>query len=124
LVTANDHHPVRFAQAHALGAVGFIVKNATRETLLGTMRAGTAGEPLWTRTEMRRVIGVSGTPRLDVQSDAPLTPREGEVLRDVCEGLTNLEIAQRLGISYETVKEHVQHILRKIGVGDRTQAAI
>ena len=39
-------------------------------------------------------------------------------------GLTNKEIAKMLGISYETVKEHVQHILRKIGVSDRTQAAV
>ena len=39
-------------------------------------------------------------------------------------GLTNKEIAQALQISYETVKEHVQHILRKVGVSDRTQAAV
>ena len=47
-----------------------------------------------------------------------------EVLRQLAYGLTNKEIAQALHISYETVKEHVQHILRKIGVSDRTQAAV
>jgi DNA-binding NarL/FixJ family response regulator len=53
----------------------------------------------------------------------PLTKRESEVLKQLALGLTNKEIAQSLGVSYETVKEHVQHILRKIGVSDRTQAA-
>ena len=46
------------------------------------------------------------------------------MLRQLAYGLTNKEIAQTLHISYETVKEHVQHILRKIGVSDRTQAAV
>jgi DNA-binding NarL/FixJ family response regulator len=54
----------------------------------------------------------------------PLTQRENEVLGQLTHGLTNKEIAQALGISYETVKEHVQHILKKIGVSDRTQAAV
>ena len=53
-----------------------------------------------------------------------MTQRESEVLRQLAYGLTNKEIAQALDISYETVKEHVQHILRKIGVSDRTQAAV
>ena len=61
-------------------------------------------------------------PATDV--DVPLTKRESEVLKQLAFGLTNKEIAQSLGISYETVKEHVQHILRKIGVSDRTQAAV
>ena len=56
--------------------------------------------------------------------EVPLTKRENEVLKQLAFGLTNKEIAQSLGISYETVKEHVQHILRKIGVSDRTQAAL
>jgi DNA-binding NarL/FixJ family response regulator len=53
-----------------------------------------------------------------------LTQRESEVLHQMANGLTNKEIAKMLKISYETVKEHVQHILRKIGVKDRTQAAV
>ncbi len=56
--------------------------------------------------------------------DVPLTQREGDVLRLLASGLTNREISQQLQISYETVKEHVQHILRKVGVVDRTQAAV
>jgi DNA-binding NarL/FixJ family response regulator len=56
--------------------------------------------------------------------EAPLTRRESEVLRFLAQGRTNKQIAEELKISYETVKEHVQHVLRKIGVNDRTQAAI
>ena len=59
-----------------------------------------------------------------VDVDVPLTQRENEVLRHLALGSTNKEIAVQLKISYETVKEHVQHILRKIGVTDRTQAAV
>jgi DNA-binding NarL/FixJ family response regulator len=56
--------------------------------------------------------------------DAKLTPREGEVLSHVAYGLSNEEIARSLRISVETVKEHVQNLLRKLGVNDRTQAAV
>lgn len=49
---------------------------------------------------------------------------ESQVLQQVSHGLTNREIAACLQISYETVKEHVQHVLRKVGVSDRTQAAL
>ena len=73
---------------------------------------------------MRRVTGALATPRAGANVEVPLTKRENEVLKQLAFGLTNKEIAQALGISYETVKEHVQHILRKIGVSDRTQAAV
>ncbi len=55
--------------------------------------------------------------------DAGLTPRESQVLAHVACGLSNDEISHTLGISVETVKEHVQNILRKLAVNDRTQAA-
>ena len=73
---------------------------------------------------MRRVTGALATPRLNADVEVPLTQRESEVLRQLALGLTNKEIAQALSISYETVKEHVQHILRKVGVSDRTQVAV
>ena len=60
---------------------------------------------------------------LAAETEVPLTQREIEVLRQLAQGLTNREIAGALDISYETVKEHVQHILRKIGVSDRSRAA-
>ncbi len=75
-------------------------------------------------TKLRRVTGALATPRLQTDVEVPLTQRESEVLKQLANGLTNKEIALALSISYETVKEHVQHILRKIGVSDRTQAAV
>ena len=68
--------------------------------------------------------GALATPRLAADVEVSLTQRESEVLRHMAYGLTNKQIAEALHISYETVKEHVQHILRKIGVTDRTQAAV
>jgi len=124
VLTACHDHPIRLARAHALGASGFLVKDFTRETLLATIRLAASGEGSWTREDMRRVTGVLTTSRLGADTDAPLTPREGEVLQHLAQGLTNHKIAEALGISYETVKEHVQHVLRKIGVADRTQAAV
>jgi DNA-binding NarL/FixJ family response regulator len=70
------------------------------------------------------VTGALATPRLSSGADVPLTQRETEVLQQVTKGLTNKQIARAMDISYETVKEHVQHVLRKIGVTDRTQAAV
>jgi DNA-binding NarL/FixJ family response regulator len=63
-------------------------------------------------------------PRRAADVEGPLTQREGEVLRQIAKGLKNKQIAEALHISYETVREHVQHILRKIGATDRTQAAM
>jgi DNA-binding NarL/FixJ family response regulator len=108
----------------ALGANGFLLKGSSRDQLLAAIRKVASGEDAWTRDELRRVTGALATPRLASDVEAPLTQRESEVLRQLAFGLTNKEIAQALGISYETVKEHVQHILRKIGVTDRTQAAV
>ena len=56
--------------------------------------------------------------------DAGLTPREAQVLSHVAFGLSNIEIARSLEISVEAVKEHVQNLLRKLAVSDRTQAAV
>ena len=108
----------------ALGASGYLLKSAPRDKLLQAIGAAAAGETTWTREELRRVTGALATPRMAADVEVPLTQRESEVLRQLALGLTNKEIALALAISYETVKEHVQHILRKIGVTDRTQAAV
>lgn len=63
--------------------------------------------------------------RLERERPKPnLTEREKEVLRLVCDGLTNAEIATKLHVSRETVKSELKRIFRKIGVGNRTQAAV
>lgn len=117
-------NPTYVARAVALGASGYILKSDSRERLIEAIEAAARGEAAWTREELRRVTGALATPRVVSDVEVPLTQRESEVLRQLANGLTNKEIALALGISYETVKEHVQHILRKIGVSDRTQAAV
>ncbi len=124
LILSTFDNPTYIARSVALGASGYLLKSCTRDELLKAIRAAAAGETVWTRDELRRVTGALATPRLAADVEVPLTQRESEVLKQLAHGLTNKEIAATLQISYETVKEHVQHILRKIGVSDRTQAAV
>jgi len=124
LMFSTYDNPTYVARAVALGASGFLLKEIARDKLVEAIRHAASGESAWTRDELRRVTGALATPRLAVDVEVPLTQRESEVLRQLAFGLTNKEIALALHISYETVKEHVQHILRKIGVSDRTQAAV
>ncbi len=124
LMLSTFDNPTYVARSVALGASGYLLKNSSRDTILEAIRKVAAGENAWTREELRRVTGALATPRLSADIEVPLTQRESEVLEQVALGLTNKEIALALGISYETVKEHVQHILRKVGVNDRTQVAV
>jgi DNA-binding NarL/FixJ family response regulator len=117
-------NPTYVARAVALGAAGYVSKAASRNEIIAAIQVAASGESIWSRDELRRVTGALAAPRSGVEIDVSLTKRESEVLKQLALGLTNKEIAQSLGISYETVKEHVQHILRKIGVSDRTQAAV
>tara|TARA_B100000686_G_scaffold320094_1_gene371416 strand:+ start:321 stop:953 length:633 start_codon:yes stop_codon:yes gene_type:complete len=124
LLLSTYDNPTYIARAVALGAAGYLLKGRDREQLLEAIRKAATGQDVWTRDELRRVTGALATPRLNADVEVPLTQRESEVLRQLALGLTNKEIAQALSISYETVKEHVQHILRKVGVSDRTQVAV
>jgi DNA-binding NarL/FixJ family response regulator len=124
LMLSTFDNPTYIARSVALGASGYLLKGCTREQLIKGIHTAASGESAWTRDELRRVTGALATPRLAADVEVPLTQRESEVLRQLAYGLTNKEIAAALHISYETVKEHVQHILRKIGVSDRTQAAV
>jgi len=124
LMLSMYDNPTYVARAVALGASGYMIKGIDRDGLLDFVRRSAGGESLWTREELRRLSGALSTPRLNAGVESSLTRRENEVLLQLALGRTNKEIAPELGISYETVKEHVQHILRKIGVTDRTQAAV
>jgi DNA-binding NarL/FixJ family response regulator len=110
------------------GASGFLLKDVTAERLFDAVRVIAAGEALLAPTVTRRLIGefVRLRPRLPQQPDLlrMLTPRETEVLRLVAEGLSNLEIAERLVVSDETIKTHVSRILAKLGLRGRAQAVV
>jgi two-component system, NarL family, response regulator len=97
------------------GAKAYLLKDTPREELLDTIRAVSAG-----RTRVPSDVAAKLAER--VSSEA-LTTREVEVLRLIVAGNSNREIATLLYISEGTVKTHVNHILMKLGVNDRTQAA-
>jgi DNA-binding NarL/FixJ family response regulator len=111
------------------GASGFLLKDVTAEQLFDAVRIIAAGDALLAPAITRRLISefAQQRPKPDAPSTpalAELTPRETEVLRLVAEGLSNPEIAARLVVTDETVKTHVSHVLRKLGLRDRTQAVI
>ena len=107
----------RITAALEAGAVGYQLKDAGPDELIAAVRAAAAGgAPLDPRAA--RVL-------LDRQTPAvTLSAREAEVLRLVTEGLANKQIARRLGIAERTVKAHLTSIFNRIGVTDRTQAAL
>ena len=125
LIFSYRDNPVTIARAIGLGANGFINKGSNRETILSAIRKTAAGDNYWPVDDMRRVRGAMAVPRLNSNdADVSLTVREGDILRGITNGQTNKQISEELSISYETVKEHVRNILTKVGVSDRTQAAI
>lgn len=123
IVYTAFHNPTNIARASALGCYEFILKTSEMSAVTEAMRQAALGTPtsensllVTTKTRMKRSARFG--------SESPLTNRETQVLRHVSMGLKNREIGKSLGISVETVKEHVQNILRKLDVNDRTQAAV
>ena len=110
------------------GASGFLLKDVPAETLFEAVRVIAAGEALLAPAVTRRLIAEFARlrPRARASADGldGLTPRETEILGLVAEGLSNHEIAHRLVLSDETVKTHVSHVLRKLGLRDRAQAVV
>jgi DNA-binding NarL/FixJ family response regulator len=123
MLSAFDN-PTYIARAHALGASDYLLKGCTREQLLNTIHAVAERDGVSSHGELSKVAGTMATRQKTADDEASLTQRETQVLRHLALGLSNKEIAKSLSISVETVKEHVQHVLRKIGVNDRTQAAV
>jgi DNA-binding NarL/FixJ family response regulator len=117
-------NPTYVARAVALGASDYVLKGSSREDLIATITACAQGESPCRAGELRRVASAMKIRQVVDDDEVPLTQRETQVLRHVALGLSNREIGRSLEISVETVKEHVQNILRKIAVSDRTQAAV
>jgi DNA-binding NarL/FixJ family response regulator len=108
------------------GAKGYFLKDVNPDKLLDAVRNVVKGQSFIHPKIADKVINQltdimkSG----DVEKKHPLTIREIEVIKLIAEGLTNKEIAQKLFISEKTVKNHITNILRKLGLRDRTQAAL
>ncbi|MBN2476856.1 MAG: response regulator transcription factor [Pirellulales bacterium] len=117
-------NPTYIARAVALGAADYVLKGSARDDIVATITAAGRGESPSRSGELNRIAGAMKIRQAIDDDDVPLTQRETQVLRHVALGLSNKEIGRSLEISVETVKEHVQNILRKIAVSDRTQAAV
>jgi NarL family two-component system response regulator LiaR len=122
-------NPGYLARAISSGAAGYLSKETNPDQIVRAVRAAATGEELFDRTllaaTLAQAIDMSvPTPEpTDLPVDA-LSEREAEVLRLMVQGLSNQAIADTLIISIPTVKTHVQHILQKLHVSDRTQAAL
>jgi DNA-binding NarL/FixJ family response regulator len=110
------------ARAASAGVQDYLFEGSTGRQILDTIKGAASDKPPSLSSSYGKVLASmkdrSSNPAVD------LTPRELQVLRHVGYGLSNDEIARSLRVSIETIKEHVQNILRKMGVQDRTQAAV
>jgi DNA-binding NarL/FixJ family response regulator len=113
----------RIVQALDAGAVGYLLKDAEPEELRAAIRAAARGEAPLAPKAAAALLAERGAGAAS-RSAVELTSREREVLSLVLEGLANKQIARRLGISEKTVKGHLTNLFQRIGVTDRTQAAL
>ena len=90
----------------------FILKDAARDVLIASIHAAAAGDQVRRSQMLRRVASVLRSTSMPLNGESRLTVRETQVLRHLALGLSNKEIGRSLSISVETVKEHVQNILR------------
>lgn len=137
LMMTMHENPDYMFEALKAGAAGYVLKDATQDDVTAAMRqvlsGGSVLEPELSARLLRRLVAES-TEREERPSKppcaderalvAPLTPRELEVLGLVKLGMTNRQIAAKLVISVGTVKNHVEHIIQKLGTSDRTQAVV
>jgi DNA-binding NarL/FixJ family response regulator len=130
MLTSHDSDEDIFASL-AAGASGYCLKDVSQERLFSAIRCVSSGD-FWLDTAIAgRLVNAISTSRINWTTSQgqstlvdPLSQRELEVLNLLVEGLSNQQIAARLVIGVETVKTHIKHILEKLAVSDRTQAAI
>jgi len=141
LIVTTHESPEYLLDAIRAGAAGYVLKEATRGELLDAVRGVLGGEsPMNQELAMRllrRLADENGSrprshshpppdPATKCQEPPPgsLTPRELDVLRHLAVGKTNRQISQELHLSLSTVKGHLERLISKLGVSDRTQAAV
>lgn len=123
LVLTSSQDDAHLVQAIRAGALSYLPKTADVDQVVASVRAAARGESVLQPAATARLL------RELRRGSAPdplgrLTPRERDVLTEVARGRSNREIARALSVSEETVKSHVSSILAKLGLADRTQAAI
>lgn len=129
VLTTYDHDDYVFGAVRA-GAAGFLLKTAEAADIIGAIQRVAAGQGSIAPEVSRRLLAAvaetftTNDPQVTRSDDLGLTERELDVLTHIGHGHTNKAIAKRLGITIGTTKSHVSHILDKLGVESRTQAAI
>jgi two-component system, NarL family, response regulator LiaR len=113
----------RLLPAVRAGAAGYLLKNVQPQELARAIRTAAAGEALLDPAVAARLVEALEEDGRDTHAEQ-LTPREREVLALIGRGYANKRIALELGIAEKTVKTHVGNVLSKLGVSDRTQAAL
>jgi DNA-binding NarL/FixJ family response regulator len=111
-------------QALRAGACGYLLKGFTREEILRAIEEVRAGGAPMTREIARRLVEVFQRPPFPPAASVNVSRRENEVLELLSKGMSNKQIAARLGISYETVCVHLRRIYKKLHVRSRTEAVI
>ena len=139
LTVSEDEQDLAMALRN--GAQGYLLKTIDGDLLAQAIQRAACGEPVVSPELMGKLVAAfqsQGAPvpvlpssaepptpaALAPEGSAPLSPREEEVLREIARGASNKEIARALDIAETTVKIHVQHILRKLGLSSRVQAAV
>jgi DNA-binding NarL/FixJ family response regulator len=125
ILTTFEQDDYVFAALRA-GASGFMLKNAAPEDLVRAVRVVASGEALLAPSVTRRLIEEYAQRPAPVRNDGldELTERELEVLRLLASGKSNAELAAELYLGEGTIKTHVSHLLRKLGLRDRVQAVV
>lgn len=124
MLTTYDN-PTYMARAVASGASGYLLKGVPFEELLSALRSVANGEMLVSRETLAHSLrSVSENAATSRDLIHPLSSREEEVLRLLATGISNRKIGELLFIGESTAKTHVEHIIRKLGVSDRVQAAV
>jgi DNA-binding NarL/FixJ family response regulator len=121
LTSFSDGEGVR--EAVMAGVTGYLMKDVSSAEVVAGIRNAAAGIPTLHQRAQAQLMRAVSTPKAPSPLDS-LTPREKDVLRLLTSGLGNKQIAAKLGISAGTVKGYVSEIFEKLGVGDRTQAAL
>ena len=124
IVYTEHRNPTYVARSIARGAVDYVLKDQPFEVLLQSMKNALASIAPDENGLFQSIRRQMTRRKVDSENPHSLTNREYQVLHHLGFGLSNREIAGSLGISVETVKEHVQNILRKQDSNDRTQAAV
>jgi DNA-binding NarL/FixJ family response regulator len=115
----------RLMPAIEAGAAGYLLKNVDPAELARAVRAAHAGEAMLDPGVAARLVErIASRERAVSKGVDELTRREREVLEWIAQGHSNKQIARELGVAEKTVKTHVGHLLAKLGVADRTQAAL